>query len=99
MECPGAIQQLFFRLDPVGIGHAAIDRTDRGALFTLEVPDAFGALLRDDIVEIVRKGFVFLAVQLPGNASGIDGGIRTLGFARTAIDTFLCYQRSHISSP
>jgi hypothetical protein len=52
------------------------------------MPDALGALLRDDIVEIIRQCIEHLAVKFVLNASGVDGGIRAFRFTRAAVNAF-----------
>ena len=80
--------QDFLRLDVVRIRHAAVHRADRGALFLVEVADAFGAFFRNDIVEIIRQGVEHLAVKLVLHAAGIDRGVRAFRFARAAAKTW-----------
>jgi len=89
MEFLCAFDQGLFGLRIVGIGNAAINRAYRRALFLIEKPDAFGALVRSDVIRVLLDGVVEFAVEFPWSAAFVDGGVRALRFTRAAVDAFL----------
>src|SRR6202167_831557 len=53
MQHARALDQHLFGLGNVGVRDAAINRTDRGALFLVEEADALGAFVGDNIIDVV----------------------------------------------
>src|SRR6185369_7746225 len=76
--------ELLLGLDVFRIGHATVHRTHRRALFLVEEPDAFRALLGNDVVDVLRQRGV-RPVVLEGGAALVDGRVRTLGLAGAAV--------------
>ena len=90
-----ALDQNFLGLGDCRIGDAAIDRTYRRALLLVEETYALGALVGDNIIDVLldrRRGG---AVQFPSRAALVDCGVGAFGLARAAIDAFFSYQRGH----
>src|SRR5512139_837555 len=84
-----------FALDMVRVRHAAIHRANRRALLLVKVPHTLCALLRDDIIEIVRKRIKHLPLVLVLHSPGVNRRVRALGFARAAVDALFGYHRGH----
>jgi len=70
-------------------------RADRGARFVIVEADAFSALLRDDVKNVLGDRRVLHAIEVPLNATLINRGVRALGLARAAIDAFRSNNRCH----
>ena len=93
------IEQDLVGLRDVGVRHAAIDGTDGGARLLVVEADALGALLRDDVEDVVRQRRMHRAVRrLPLDAALVDGGVRALGLAGPAVDAFTGDHRRHRGS-
>src|SRR5437870_13213927 len=87
MERPGALEEQRLALGPLGVGQAAADRADIGARFMVVEADALGALLGDDVEDVVGYRRMHRAVgRLPLDPALVDGGIRALGLAGAAVD-------------
>src|ERR1700722_16788838 len=99
MQHAGALDQHFFGLGNVGIGDATIDRAYRGALFLIEEADAFGALVGDDVIDVVLDRGLCRAVEFPLRAAFVNRGVGAFRLAGTAVDAFFCYQRGHFRAP
>jgi hypothetical protein len=69
--------------------NAGIGWAYRCACRTIMETDAFRALFRHYIVEILRESRLCFAFQLIVFATGIDRLVRAFGLASSAIDTFL----------
>src|SRR5262249_36235400 len=87
--------ELLLGLRIVGIRNAAVDGTHRGALLLIEEPDALGALLGHDEVDVLHERGMRLALVLPRLPAFIDGRVGTLGLAGPAIDALLGDHRRH----
>src|SRR5579885_156812 len=96
MELLGALDQYFLALGNVGVGDTAIHGADRGALFLVKETDAFGAFLRNNVIDVFLQCGARLSIELPGCAAFIDGGIRALRLARAAVNAFFRNQCRHI---
>src|SRR5262249_23620420 len=73
----------------LGIGrvrNTTINRAHCRACFMVVKANAFGALGRNDVVDVLSDGRAFLAIEFPFNPARINRGIRALGLARTAVD-------------
>src|SRR5258708_16073081 len=90
-----ALDQDFLGLRDCRIGDAAIDGADRRALLLIEETNALGALVGDDIVDVLFDCRRSRAVQLPRRAALVDCGVGAFGLARAAIDAFFGNQRGH----
>src|SRR5208337_1774476 len=99
MQHASAFDQHLFGLGNVGIRDAAIDRAYRRALFLVEKADAFGALVGDDVIDVLLDRGLVGAVEFPLRAAFINRGVGALGLARTAVDAFFCNQRRHFPAP
>src|SRR5437867_5670380 len=89
MERPGALEEQRLALRPLGVGHAAVDRADLGARLLVVEADALGALLGDDVEDVVGDRRMHRAVgRLPLDPALVDGGVRALGLAGAAVDAF-----------
>src|SRR5262245_5173627 len=95
MEDPGLGDELLLGLRVVRIRNAAIDGTHGGALLLIEEPDALGALLGHDEVDVLHKCGMRLTIVLPRLPAFIDGGVGTLGLAGPAVDALLGDHRRH----
>src|SRR6266581_575377 len=92
----GACEQDVVGLGDVGVRHAAVDRADRRAGLVVVEADALGALLGDDVEDVVGDGGMHGAVGgLPLHAPLIDGGVGALGLAGPAVDTLAGDHRRH----
>src|SRR5882724_10813245 len=89
MERPGALEEQRLALRPLGVGHAAVDRADLGARLLVVEDDALGALLGDDVEDVVGDGRMHRAIgRLPFHAALVDGGVGALRLAGPAVDAF-----------
>ena len=95
MQLARAGEQLLLGLGDLRVGHAAIDRTHGGAGLVIEEADTFGALLGNDVEDVVRDRGVCDAVQLPLDAALVNGGVRALGLTRAAVDALVRNDRRH----
>src|SRR5260370_15821175 len=95
MQHSRARDQNFLGLGDCGIWDAAIDGTDRRALLLIEEAHALGALVGDDIVDVLFDRGRRRAIQLPRRAALVDCGVGAFGLARAAIDAFFSNQRGH----
>src|SRR5438876_10605096 len=99
MERPGALEEQRVALRPRGLGHAAVDRADLGARPLVVEADALGALLGDDVEDVVGHRRMHRAVgRLPLDPALVDGGIRALGLAGASVDALAGDDRRHSSS-
>src|SRR5256712_5354450 len=99
MERPGALEEQALALRPLGAGHAAVDRADLGARLLVVEANALGALLGDDVEDVVGDRRMHRAVgRLPLDPALVDGGIRALGLAGAAVDALAGDDRRHCSS-
>src|SRR5208337_2995041 len=99
MEHASALDKDLFGLGNLGVRKAAIDRANRRALFLVEEADAFGAFVGDDIVEVVPDRGRGRAVEFPLRAAFVNRGVGAFRLARTAVNAFFCYYRSHFRAP
>src|SRR5271155_5472283 len=83
MEHARALNQHLFGLWNVGVRDAAIDRAYRRALLLIEEADALGALVGDDVVDVVLQRGLVRAVEFPLRAAFVNRGVGTLRLART----------------
>ena len=89
-------QQFFYCFTIHVIGNAAVDRTHRRARLLIEEPDALGALLGNDVEDVVRDRVVHPSVlRLPLDRALVDGRVRALGLARAAVDALGRDHRGH----
>src|SRR4029077_12410717 len=72
------------------VRHAAVDRADLGARLLVVEADALGALLGDDVEDVVGDGRVHRRPvgPQPLDAALVDGGIRAFRLAGAAVDAF-----------
>src|SRR5271166_4875770 len=98
MQFASAREQHAFALEIGGIGDAAIYRAYRGARFMVVEADAFGALGRDDVVDVLGNRGAGGAIQFPRYSARIDRRIRTFGLTRSAVDTFTRDRRRHLAT-
>src|SRR6202167_5344926 len=99
MQHARSLDQHLFGLGNVGIGVAANDRAYGRALLLIEEADALGALVGDDVVDVVLDRGLVRAVEFPLRAAFIDRGVRAFRLARTAVNAFFSYQRGHFRTP
>src|SRR5207253_4503239 len=96
MERPGALEEQRLALRPLGVGHTAVDRADLGARLLIVEADALGALLGDDVEDVVGDRRMHRAVgRLPLDPALVDGGVRALGLAGAAVDALARDHRRH----
>src|SRR5256712_11572808 len=96
MERPGALEEQPLALRPLGVGHAAVDRADLGARLLIVEADALGALLGDDVEDVVGDRRMHRAVgRLPLHPALVDGCVRALGLAGAAVDALAGDDRRH----
>jgi hypothetical protein len=96
MEKFRALEKHTFFFGNVLVGNTAIHRANRGALFLIEESYALRALLRNDVVDVVRDGIAgFSTRSLPFHTALIDRGVRALRFARAAVDALFRNLRRH----
>jgi len=69
VECAGALDENVLGLGNVGIGDAAIDRANRGALLLVEEADALSAFGGNDVIDVLFERRVLFAVQFPVRAA------------------------------
>ncbi len=81
-------QQLLLGFDMIRIIDTTIDRAYRNALLVVVKSDALGALVGNDVVELIGKGGMILPVQFVLLAAGIDRCIGALGFTSATVDAF-----------
>src|SRR5271155_2867997 len=98
MQFAGARQQHAFRLEICRIGNAAIYGAYRRARLMVVEADAFGALRRHDVVDVLSDSSARRAVEFPWHPARVDRCVRTLGLARPAIDTFTRDRRCHLAT-
>src|SRR5262249_32881603 len=95
MERTRLHEELLLALGVVGIRYAAVDGTDRGALLLVEEPDALGAFLRNDVIDVLLQGGMAAAAVLPHDTTLVDRGVRAFGLARATVDALLGDHRGH----
>src|SRR4029453_7297298 len=95
MNHPSLGNQLVLGFGIVRVGHAAVNRADGRALLLVEEADALGALLGNDVVDVLGECRLALAAVLPLGAALVDRGIRALGLARATVDALLGDHRGH----
>src|SRR5437867_3519310 len=88
-------EELLLALGIIRIRDAAVDGTHGGALLLVEKADALRALLRDDVINVLLKGGLTLAVRLPRRAALVDRRVRALGLAGAAVDALGRDRRRH----
>src|SRR5437867_6817472 len=89
MERAGALEERGLALRPLGVGHAAVDRADLRARLLVVEPDALGALLGDDVEDVVGDRRMHRPVRrLPLDPALVDGGVRALRLAGAAVAAF-----------
>src|SRR5262245_57726766 len=69
MDDPSLGDQLVLGLGVIRVGHAAVDRADRRALFLVEEAHALGALLGDDEIDVLGERRLAVAAVLPLGAA------------------------------
>jgi len=62
----------------------------------VEKADAFGALRRHDVIDVLRDRRAGRTVEIPGRAARVNGSVRTFRLARSAIDAFARDRRRHL---
>src|SRR5262245_196059 len=95
MDDPSLGNQLILCLGVVWIGHAAVDRADRRALFLVEEAHALGAFRGDDVIDVLGERRLAVAAVLPLGAALVDRRVRALGLACAAVDALLGDHRGH----
>src|SRR5262249_56141231 len=63
----------------LGVGrvwNTTIDRAHRRACFVVVKANTFGALGRNDVIDVLSDGRAVLAIEFPFNPARINGGIR-----------------------
>src|SRR5579862_2716515 len=98
MQFASALKQDAFGFEIGGVGDTAIYRAYRGARFMVVEADAFGALRRHDVINILRDRGARCAVKFPRHSARINRRVRTFGLARTAVDTFTRDRRRHLAT-
>src|SRR5262245_47918171 len=98
MQLFGARDQDLLGLRNFRIGNADVDRAHGRARLLIEEADALGALLRDDVEDVIRERGVLDAVLLPLDAALVDGRVRALRLARAAVDALGSDHRRHRST-
>src|SRR5437879_452065 len=88
VNATGLGEELLLGLGVVRVWHAAVDRTDGGALLLIEEADAFGALLGHDVVDVGGQGRMSVAVAVPRHTTFVDRRVRAFGLAGSAVDAF-----------
>jgi hypothetical protein len=78
------LHQLLLAFFVIGVGDAAVHRTDSGALRGIEMAHALRALLGVDDINFI---------------SDRDGLVWAFGFAGSAVDTLFCDLVSHVTPP
>ena len=84
LQLPVLVPQALFALDVLRVDRDAGHRTDLHALRLVKMPDAFGAFVRVDLVDL---------------RAHVDGIVRALGLAHVAIDAFVGDQQCHLIAP
>ena len=95
MDQPSAIEQERFGLGNLRVRDTAIDRADRRAFFVIEEADAFGALLRRDVINIFGDRRMAHAIEFPPRAANVDRVIGASRQASAAVDAFFGDYGSH----
>jgi hypothetical protein len=88
-------QKLFLGFDMIRIIDARIYGADGNALLIVMKSNALGALVGDDVVVLIGKSRMHLAVQFVFLTPGINRLVGALGFASATIDAFLVNKQSH----
>src|ERR1700678_3999721 len=99
MEHARALDQHFFGLGNVRVRDAAIDRAYSRALFLVEEADAFGAFIRNDVIDVVLDCGRGRAVEFPLRAPFVNRRVGAFRLARAAGDAFFGNQRGHFPAP
>ena len=100
MQRAGAREQDVVGLDDLRVRHAAIDRADGRAGLLVVEPHALGALLGDDVEDLIVERGVHRAVGAePLHAGLVDGRVRTLRLAGAAVDALVGDHRGHWNDP
>src|SRR2546428_7843553 len=99
VNATGLGEELLLGLGVVRVRHAAVDRTDGGALLLIEEADAFGALLGHDVVDVGGQGRMSVAVAVPRHTTFVDRRVRAFGLAGSAVDAFGGDHRGHCARP
>src|SRR5688572_23526956 len=89
MQDPRLGDELLLALDVVGIRHAAVHGTDGGALLLIEEADALRALLRHDVVHVLRERRAAFAAAVPRSAALVDRRVGAFRLAGAAVDALL----------
>ena len=98
MQLARALKQHAFGLEIGGVGDAAIDGAYCRACFMVVEADAFRALRRHDVVNVLRYRGARRAVKFPRNSARINRRVRTFRLACSAVDTFARDRRRHLAT-
>src|ERR1700723_2667176 len=99
MKHARALDQHLFGLRNVWVRNAAIDRAYGRTLFLVEEADTLGALVGDDVVDVVLDRRLVRAVEFPLRAAFVNRGVGAFRLAGTAVNAFFSYQRGHFRTP
>src|SRR5215813_4907962 len=88
-------EELLLGLRVVRIRNAAVDGTHGGALLLVEEADALGALLGNNVIDLLRDGRMALAVVLPRRTALVDRRVGAFRLAGAAVDALLGDHRRH----
>lgn len=81
------------------VGPTAIDRAYHRALLPAEKPNALAALVGRDVIDILPKRRMFLAVELPLLSAFVNRAVGARRHAKPAIDAIFSNQRRHDRKP
>src|SRR5690348_1403517 len=96
MQFLRALDQRFLGFWIFRIGDAAVHRAYRRALFLIKEPDAFGALVGNDVIDVLHERGMSRAVQFPFGRAFVNRGVGAFGLAGTAVDALLGYYGGHL---
>jgi hypothetical protein len=85
-----------FLLRDGGVGNAAIDRAYHRALLPVEKANALAAFVGRDVIDVLPKRRIFLAVELPLLSAFVNRAVGARWRAKAAIDALFGDQRRHI---
>jgi hypothetical protein len=98
MQLASAREQDAFALEIGRIWNAAIDGTYGSARLMVVEANAFGALGRHNVIDVLRDRGARGAVKFPRHSARINSSVRTFGLARSAVDTFARDRRRHLAT-
>src|SRR6185369_8491415 len=95
MNHPGLRNELLLGFWIIGVRDAAVNRTYGRALLLIEESHTLRALFGHDVIDVGRDRGMLLADVLPLGTTLVDGRVRALRLARTAVDALLGDHRGH----